>query len=141
MLRAVVDVNVLVSAAIGREGPPEHLVDACLQGAFELIVSPTLLTELDRVLAAPRIAARLDPGDLERLRRALERAALHIADPEIDRIVEADPNDDYLVALARTGEAHVIVTGDRHLLDLDGLRPPALDPRRFLAVLEQAGQP
>jgi putative PIN family toxin of toxin-antitoxin system len=139
VLRAVVDVNVLVSAAIGRESPPTKVVRACLAGAFELVVSAALLAELDRVLATPRIAGRLERDDVERLRAALERAAIHVDDPPAERVVPDDPDDDYLVALARAGRAQVIVTGDRHLLDLETLRPPALDPRRFLELLERAG--
>jgi len=37
-------------------------------------------------------------------------------------VVPRDPGDDYLVALARAGRGHVIVTGDAHLLEAD-LRP------------------
>jgi predicted nucleic acid-binding protein len=40
-----------------------------------------------------------------------------------------DPKDDYLVALAVAGRAEAIVTGDRDLLDHDGLVPPAITPR------------
>ena len=47
-----------------------------------------------------------------------------------------DPSDDYLVALARAGRAHVIVTGDAHLLEAD-LRPQTVPPREFLARLER----
>lgn len=36
-----------------------------------------------------------------------------------------DPDDDYLVAIARAARAAVIVTGDRDLLDNVGLEPPA----------------
>jgi predicted nucleic acid-binding protein len=60
-----------------------------------------------------------------------------VEDAPAPRVVPSDPKDDYLVALARAGGAHVIVTGDRHLLDMDELRPPALEPRAFLAVLER----
>ena len=51
----------------------------------------------------------------------------------------ADPQDDFLVALGRTADASVIVTGDRHLLEVDGLRPPAVTPRAFLALLAAYG--
>ncbi len=137
MLRAVLDVNVLVSAAIGREGPPARLVRACLEGAFELIVSPRLLDELERVLARPRIAGRLDPVDVGRVREALGRAAIRFDDAPAGQAITADPDDDYVVVLARAGGARVIVTGDLHLLDLDGLEPPALTPRAFLDVVER----
>ena len=62
-----------------------------------------------------------------------------VADPPAMRVVPDDENDDYLVALAQAGDAHVIVTGDGHLLDLEGLRPPALDPRGLLELLDRIG--
>jgi predicted nucleic acid-binding protein len=44
-----------------------------------------------------------------------------------DRILR--PRDDYLVALARATRVDAIITGDRDLLDHEGLEPPALTPR------------
>ncbi len=137
MLRAVVDVNVLVSAAIGRAGPPARIVLACLAGAFELVTSPMLVAELDRVLRDRRVSGRISAPDLVRLREVLARAALQMDDPEPEHVVDADPADDYLVALARSAGARVIVTGDRHLLDPAGLSPPALDPATFQALVER----
>jgi len=43
-----------------------------------------------------------------------------------------DPDDDYLVALAEAAQA-VLVSGDRHLLDLGGKLP--YSPAAFLALL------
>jgi len=49
-------------------------------------------------------------------------------------VVLGDPDDDYVVALARSGRAHVIVSGDAHLLEAD-TEPPTYSPREFLAWL------
>jgi len=40
-----------------------------------------------------------------------------------------DPDDDYLVSLAREGHAEAIITGDKDLLDHPGLEPAAISPR------------
>ena len=137
LLRAVVDVNVLVSAGIGREGPPAQIVRACLEGAFEIVVSPALLAELDRVLAYPRVAERCDAADVGQLRDALDRAAVHVDDPPTQQHIPADPADDYLVTLAIAAGAHVIVSGDRHLLDapLGEGAPQVLGPAAFVALV------
>lgn len=42
---------------------------------------------------------------------------------------------DYLVALARAAGADAIITGDRDLLDHEGLDPPALTPRQACELL------
>ena len=139
MLRAVVDVNVLVSAHLNAAGPPDRVHRAWLAGAFELVASPLLIDELERVVSRPGLSVRLDPLAIPILVSRLLTDALMVADPPAMRVVPDDENDDYLVALAQAGDAHVIVTGDGHLLDLEGLRPPALDPRGLLELLDRIG--
>lgn len=134
MLRAVLDVNVLISATIVRLGAPGEIVRHWRAGAFDLVVSPTLVAELDRVLSEPRIARRVDAAFVAVLRAEIMRDARIVDDPPAERVVPRDPDDDYLVALAQAGRAHVIVTGDAHLLEAD-LRPRAVPPREFLARL------
>ena len=133
MLRAVVDVNVLVSAMISPAGAPARILREWQAGAFELIVSPQLLAELERVLARPKVVARA-AGAAAATVPLIKAGAALVEDPPAERLVPGDPGDDYLVALARTGRAHVIVTGDAHLLEAD-LRPLAVAPREFLARL------
>jgi putative PIN family toxin of toxin-antitoxin system len=135
--RAVVDVNVLVSALLQPDGAPARLVRAWLAGAFELIASAQLVAELVDVGVRPALRRRIDHAALEALVTTLHAEAIFVEDPPVAHAVPADPNDDYLVGLGRAGGAHVIVTGDRHLLDIDGLEPPALTPRAFLDVVER----
>jgi len=133
VLRAVVDVNVLVSAMISPAGAPARILREWQAGAFELIVSPQLLAELERVLARPKVVARA-AGAAAATVPLIKAGAALVEDPPAERLVPGDPGDDYLVALARAGRAHVIVTGDAHLLEAD-LRPLAVAPREFLARL------
>lgn len=137
MLRAVVDVNVLVSALLSAKGAPGHVVRAWRDGAFELIVSSELIAELVGVAARPRLARRLDSRAVDLLAAQLRSGGISVEESPVQRVVARDPRDDYLVALARTGDAHVIVTGDAHLLDLEGLEPRAMTPRAFLELLER----
>lgn len=136
MVRVVVDVNVLVSAQLRADGPPGHVYSAWLAGAFELIASQHLIDELARVAGKPNLAKRLDPAAIPTLVARLRADAIIAEDPPAARVVSRDPSDDYLVALARSAGAHAIVTGDRHLLAMDDLRPRALAPQAFLAWLE-----
>lgn len=139
MLRVVLDVNVLVSSLVRRTSVPAAVVTSWRAGFFELLVSESLLAELRDVLGRPHLARYLDPDEAQRLLSALERSATLIDDPsDIERLVPGDPDDDYLVALARAGRAHVIVTGNRHLLATEE-PPPALTPADFLAWLERLG--
>ena len=96
-----------------------------------------LLAELEDVAARARLSTRL--GEAGRALAGLlarDAPSSRTTRPPSDP-VPGDPGDDYLVALARAAGAHVIVTGDRHLLDLEGLRPPAIEPGAFLALIER----
>jgi len=68
----------------------------------------------------------------------LRAAADMLPDPVAPPAVVRDPRDDYLVALARATRVDAIITGDRDLLDHEGLEPPALTPR---AACERFGLP
>ncbi len=58
-----------------------------------------------------------------------------LPDPVSPPRLVRDPEDDYLVALARAESADAIVTGDRDLLDHEGLEPPAVTAREACAQL------
>lgn len=57
MARVVVDPNVLVAALISPRGAPAALYGALAGGRFELIASPLLLAELERVLSREKFVA------------------------------------------------------------------------------------
>jgi uncharacterized protein len=59
----------------------------------------------------------------------LEALAVIAPDPVSPPPILRDRSDDYLVALAQTARAEAIVTGDRDLLDHEGLNPPALSAK------------
>lgn len=132
MLRVVLDVNVLISAVIRRSGVPAEIAHEWRAGRFELVVSPHLLDELQDVLERPHIVRYVTPTDAEELLAAFRDIAILVEDPPAERLVPGDPDDDYLVALARDGRAHVIVSGDTDLLEAE-TEPPAYSPREFLA--------
>lgn len=134
-LRAVVDPGVLVSAAITSNGAPRRLLEAWLAGQIELIVSPELLTELRTVLERPKFRRYLSLDEVERFVGHIRAEAELRADPtEVSRVV-ADPDDDYLVALARATRADVLVSGDAHLTELDLGHPLVMTPGRLVEVI------
>jgi putative PIN family toxin of toxin-antitoxin system len=133
-LRAVLDVNVLVSGLLSRAGPSGRLIAMWLGGAFELVVSETLLAELGRALAYPKLIEHVAPEDAADFIELLRSTASIFADAEHPPRVSRDPGDDYVVALA-SASAAVLVSGDRDLLVLaPGL--PIQTPAAFLALLE-----
>ena len=139
-MRAVLDANVLSSAALSPRGTPARLLIAWQAGAFELVVSPQLLAELRRALAYPKLARLVPPADADAFTAWLGRAAELVADPPGPSPVRSsDPADDYLIALA-AAERAVLVSGDGHLTALAG-RIPVRTPAEFLAELEAGPEP
>lgn len=133
-MRAVLDPNVIVSAALSRHGTPARVLRAWLDGAYEMLVSPSLLSELERVLDYPKIARRVTRREADQLLDLLRRQAQPMDDPEgPPTITSPDPGDDYLISLARAGRA-VIVSGDGHLQSLAD-HIPVYPPAAFLALL------
>ena len=58
-MRAVVDVNVLISGVLSAKGPSAEILRASRDGLFELVVSELLLAELKRALAYPKLRKRI----------------------------------------------------------------------------------
>jgi putative PIN family toxin of toxin-antitoxin system len=82
VIRAVVDVSVLVSALIApRDTPPSHVLRAWARGRFELVVSPKLLAELAGVLARPKFERYVSATDVAEFLEVLPADAVTVADP------------------------------------------------------------
>jgi len=119
-LRAVLDVNVLISALLSRTGTPARLLLAWQEGRFELIVSPGFRADLSRALAYPKLRRLIRASDAEAFVAWLSRSALLAGDPDGPAPIRCvDPGDDYLISLAADQHA-VLVSSDGHLLALAG---------------------
>lgn len=128
--------NVLVSAFISERGAtPDRILRAWREGAFELVVSPKLIAELVDVLGRPKFKDQAGDGRAQAFIAALAGDALRIDDPPDPPSLLADPDDDYLLALARVAEADAIVSGDNHLTKMDSPNTSVLTPREFFALL------
>ena len=132
-MRAILDPNVLIAAVLSRDGTPALILRAWLDGRFDLIVSEALLTELERALGYPKLAARISAEERSSFLELLRAAATPAEDPADVPRVSADRDDDYLVALAHSQHA-LLVSGDQHLLALAD-RMPIMNPRAFLESL------
>jgi hypothetical protein len=135
-LRAVLDPNVIISATLSPGGAPARVFRLWLEGAYELVCSPHLLDELARALAYPKLSRFISSDEADELIGLLERGALMVDDPTAPPdIPSPDPNDGYLIALARKARS-VLVSGDRDLLGLSG-QIPVYSPDQFLDLVEE----
>jgi putative PIN family toxin of toxin-antitoxin system len=121
--RVVLDPGVLVSALISPTGAPARLLAQARAGDLELIVSPLLLAELEGVLARRKFRRYIDLDTVREYLELLDREAFAALDPENPPpLRSADPDDDYLIALAHSQNA-LLVSGDKHLLEIGGGAP------------------
>lgn len=133
MIRVVVDPGVLISGLIGsRGGAPNLVVRAFVDDRIEVVASPHLLDELERVLRRPKFSGYLDELTVREFVERMRRHATFVDDPGDQPAATRDPKDDYLVALARREGVDAIVSGDRDVIDA-GLEELAVWTPRQLA--------
>lgn len=134
-VRVVLDANVFVSAAIQR-GASYRIVQRWLAGdAFDLVVSKGLLAEVEDVLTRPRLSKRIAVDVALAYVRAIRTLADVVEDAVVIESLTRDPDDDYIVALAREHSADVIVSGDKDLLEWEEQHPPVVTPATFEQML------
>jgi putative PIN family toxin of toxin-antitoxin system len=123
MRRVVLDPGVLVSALITPTGPPAKLLERARGGEFELVASPHLLAELERVLLRDKFRRYVAVEKVGTFLEAVRGEATVVPDPgEPPPMNSVDPKDDYLIALAYTQKA-ILISGDSDLLELSGGAP------------------
>jgi putative PIN family toxin of toxin-antitoxin system len=122
--RIVVDTNVPISGTIAGSGYPRRVTTAWRTGDALLLMSDHQRAEIADVIARPKIvmAFRLTTETCDDLLGAIDDLAVGVA-PEPSPLEVRDVSDEPILALALTGKAGHLITGDRDLLVLDG------DPR------------
>lgn len=132
MIRVVVDPGVFVSALIGTRGGARDLVVCTLvDDRIEVVASPLLLDELERVPRRPKFQRYVD----EQAAREFVELRCHVTavdDPSEQPPVTRDRGDDYLVALALSAGVDAIISGDRNLIDAGLSMPAVWTPRQTL---------
>jgi putative PIN family toxin of toxin-antitoxin system len=106
-----------------------------LDGAFELLVSPSLIAELERVLQRDKFRDSFSERQAAAFVGLLHEHGLAVDDPPEVEPLTPDPADDYLVALARSSGADFLISGDKHLTELEDPPVPVLTPRALLERL------
>lgn len=135
-MKVFLDTNVLASALATR-GLCAELFEVVLQ-SHELLISESVIQELERVL----------PGKLGQSASVTEGFVSFLHDEAC--LVKGeqpfpslpDPDDEPIVVSALAGKAHVFVTGDKALLELQQVvNLPVISPRQFWEMLASLDEP
>ncbi len=109
----------LVSALLSPGGGPGALLAAVDTGEVVLVAAPGLLDELGEVLARDRFRAWVSVEQVEAYVDAIRHHAELVDDPDELSPVSRDPDDDYLIALARAAGVDALVSGDDDVTSLE----------------------
>jgi hypothetical protein len=119
MKKVVADTNVLVSATFWN-GDSNRIIEKAELKEIELIISKEIVEEFSGVLGYKEIQDKIKNKNLE-MRRTVEKiiSISTIVEPqERFQIIKEDPDDDKFLDCAVAGKADVIISWNKHLLNL-----------------------
>ena len=129
-MRIILDTNVFVSGVFFT-GPPYEILKGWRDGKWQLVVSPEILDEYRRV--GESLAEQFPGIDLGPTLELVTVKAAMFSAQSFHEPVCADPDDDKFLACALASKSKVIVSGDKHLLQVSGFREiRVLKPREFV---------
>jgi putative PIN family toxin of toxin-antitoxin system len=138
--RAVFDVTVLLDALLRPQGASAALLRRLVaERDFELVLSPSILGELQRTLEDPDLAPFLGESheDLRRWVASLGVVATTVAGEAEVPPGPHDPGDTLYLAAAIEAGASMLVSLDPELIGLASvLRPDIVEPETLLELLE-----
>lgn len=138
MFSAVLDTVVIVRATKTTHSAAAQVVDAWVAGEFQLVLSPAILKEYQRVLFYPKVreGAAWSEEKVKRWLILCELTAEIQVAGGLDLHVVRDPADDKFIVAAVEGQADYIVSADKDLLDLGRYKDIKIVPlREFLRAL------
>jgi putative PIN family toxin of toxin-antitoxin system len=113
--RIVLGTNVLISAILFG-GNPRRVLDLVIFGSVDCTLSTVILDELKDVLQRPKFG--FSPDVCFHIVEELH-GACDIISPSVSvDVIRSDSNDNRILECAVEAQAHFIVSGDPHLLDL-----------------------
>jgi putative PIN family toxin of toxin-antitoxin system len=117
-IRVVFDCNTFAQALINPKGPAAGCVQRARDGTLALFVSPFVLAELRALHEKIPAKYGVTASDTDDLCRHILSFASLAADVPAVYIHPIDPDDSHYINLALHVGAQILVTRDRHLLNL-----------------------
>lgn len=125
MSRVLVDTNVVISALLFPTSVPAKAL-ALVLDRHRLVLTRWIIDELHEVVGRKR------PDLLPALEGLLEGIDYELAEPGRPGVLISDPDDQPILDAAVAAAVDVIVTGDKHFLQLTLAPPRIVTAREFL---------
>ncbi len=138
-MKIVVDANIYASALIKPKSNSGRIVDLVKQNQLELVISPSIIKEIKRILLYPKIKKYhgLNDKEIDKYFEGMLIFAWVVEGKEKLDVIKDDPTDNKYLACADEGEADYIISGDHHLLDLVNFRGiTIIKAKAFLKIWE-----
>ena len=138
MYRVVIDTNIFIAGIITDEGVAGRVITAWRERKFTLVISEPILFELARVCHYQKLIDYKPelPQQVEKLiELIIKRAVVTPGTTEINLIVD-DPTDNKFLVAAIEGGADIIISSDKHLLQLKIFNKiQIMNPGQFLKLI------
>ena len=118
-MKVILDTNVFISAVFFG-GVPGKILKAWHKGEVQLLLSPEIFEEYIEVLR--RLESQYPLIEVEPVVELLLAGCQLISASPLKIPVSPDPDDDKFIACALASKTKVIVSGDNHLLAVNGYR-------------------
>ncbi len=132
-MRVIIDMNIMVSAYLG--GALKVIIASWKSRRFTLVVSDTIADEYREVLQRPKF--QIEQTELDDFFSLLLDRAEFVIPLETINVVTDDPSDNKFIEATIAGKVKLIVSGDKHLLELKSFKDiPIITARDFIKWLE-----
>jgi uncharacterized protein len=129
-MRIVLDTNLLMSG-IFFGGPPFEILQSWRQSKIKIVLSVPILFEYQRV--AERLSARYPSVNVEPIIRLLAIFGELVDTCGLSGTICNDQDDNKFIESAIASQSKLIVSGDKHLLNISGHKGiMVLTPRDFV---------
>ena len=129
-MKVILDTNVIISG-IFFSGPPSIILDAWRSGKLKLIISKEILDEYSEV--SERISLKYPGIDIDRILELITIHSKSVIPKRIESEVCQDASDLKFIECALASKTKVIVSGDKHSLDINGYAEiEVINPTNFV---------
>ncbi|MDY6776178.1 MAG: putative toxin-antitoxin system toxin component, PIN family, partial [Halobacteria archaeon] len=133
-MRVVPDTNVYVSATLS-DGSPSRVLELAEAGEIDIYISPFIFREVEDVLMRDKI-----PFGEDRVEKFVDKvlSMSSVVSPNYTpEVIDDDPSDNHILACALESEAEYVVSGDRHLLEVEEYEGISIvEPAEFIGIVE-----
>ena len=118
-MKIILDTNILISG-IFFDGNPGKILEQWRDGKLELILSEEIFKEYKDV--CNRLHDKFPGVDIDEILELVFLNAHFYQPVKVKTPITIDPDDDKFVKCALAGDVKVVVSGDKHLLDVNGYK-------------------